>query len=65
MPLHWLPVALGALLGLGGMFAIRGFRTVLNKSLSDADRRKGFWSLNAGLAMVAVSIIAFGLAGKG
>jgi hypothetical protein len=60
-----LPVALGALLGLGGLLIWRGFRTVIDKSLSDVVRRKGFWSLNIGLTMVAISIIAFGMNTRG
>lgn len=65
MPTDWLPFALGALLGLGGLLAWRGFRLVADKSRVEADRRKGFWWLNVGLALAAVSMVAFTLAAKG
>lgn len=58
--MSWLAVGLGLMLGLGGLLTWLGFRTLINRDLADADRRKGFWRLNAGLVLVAASVIAFG-----
>ena len=53
------------MLGCGGLLTWLGFGTLINRDLADADRRKGFWRLNAGLVLVAVSVIAFGQAVRG
>lgn len=58
-------MGLGLMLGLGGLLTWQGLRTLINRDLADADRRKGFWRLNAGLVLVAVSVIAFGQAVRG
>jgi hypothetical protein len=63
--LSWLAVGLGVMLGFGGLLIWQGLRTVINRDLADADRRKGFWRLNAGLVLVAASVIAFGQAVRG
>ena len=57
--MNWLTALLGGLLGYGIMLAFQGLRVVMNKELAEAARRKGFWKLNGGLALVAVSVIAF------
>lgn len=63
--MSWLAVGLGLMLGLGGLLTWLGFRTLINRDLADADRRKGFWRLNAGLVLVAASVIAFGQTVRG
>lgn len=61
--MNLLPIALGAGLGLGIMLCWQGFRTMTNRDLEDAERRKGMWRLNAGLVLAAVSMFAFGYVG--
>jgi hypothetical protein len=55
----WLPLLLGAVLGLGVLLVWRGFRILSDRSRSERDRRAGFWWLNGGLALVALSVFAF------
>ncbi len=39
----------------------RGFRTITDKSLDDHDRRRAMWTLNGGIALVAVSVLGITL----
>ena len=55
--MNWVSTVLGSLLGIGCVFIYRGIGKVRNKELSNAARRKGFWPLNAGLALIAVSMV--------
>lgn len=57
--MSWIPLLLGALLGLGVMLIFQGLRTLGDKSLDEQGRRKGFWRLNAGLVLIALSVVAF------
>ena len=47
---------LGAALGGGALLVLIGFRRLSNRALDEAARRKGFWPLNAGLVLAAVSM---------
>ena len=57
--MNWVSTVLGALLGIGCLFIYSGIRTMRNKELSNDARRKGFWPLNGGLALIAVSMVLF------
>ena len=50
------PAVLGALLGAGVLLVFMGFRTLTNKSYDEVRRKKGFWPLNAGLILAALSM---------
>lgn len=50
------PAVLGALLGAGVLLAFMGVRTLTNKNYDDDRRKKGFWPLNAGLILAALSM---------
>ena len=51
-----IPTLLGAALGCGALLIFVGIRRLSNRKLDEAARRKGFWSLNAGLVLAAVSM---------
>lgn len=53
------PLVLGGLLGAGVLFVVMGLRTLTNQKLDDPARRRGFWPLNVGLLLVAVSVYLF------
>jgi hypothetical protein len=55
--MNWDSTVLGAILGLGCVFVFRGVGTLRNKELDATARRKGFWPLNAGLTLIAVSAV--------
>ncbi len=57
------PLLMGAALGGGLLLVVMGFRTLTNKELDDDDRKRGFWPLNAGLILAAVSMYLFATAG--
>lgn len=52
-------VASGLALGLGALLAARGLWQLTDKALDEAARRKGYWPLNAGLVLIAGSVIVF------
>ena len=54
-----LAIGLGVALGLGVVLTVRGLRRLTDKTLDRDARRKGYWALNAGLALVAGSVIVF------
>ena len=54
--MDWTPMVLGAVLGAGVLLGFAGLRTLMNKQLDDAARKRGFWPLNGGLILIAVSI---------
>tara|TARA_R110000868_G_scaffold411266_1_gene702597 strand:- start:7452 stop:7637 length:186 start_codon:yes stop_codon:yes gene_type:complete len=54
---------MGATLGAGLLLVVMGFRTLTNRNLDDAGRKRGFWPLNAGLILAAVSMYLFATAG--
>lgn len=56
------PAVLGALLGAGVLLLVMGVRTLTNKRLDEAGRKRGFWPLNAGLILAAVSMYLFATA---
>lgn len=58
-----MPLLLGAALGGGLLLVVIGFRTLTNKTLDDAARKRGFWPLNAGLILACVSMYLFATAG--
>lgn len=53
----WRAATFGILLGVGALLIFRGLRTVTDKSLDDTVRRRGMWTLNGGIALVAVSML--------
>lgn len=55
--MNWESIVPGLLLGLGAVLIWKGFRKLTDKSLAEDERRRGFWPLNGGFLMVAVSII--------
>jgi hypothetical protein len=57
--MDWVPLALGAMLGFGVLLAYQGVRRLVDKSLDEQSRRAGFWRLNGGLVLIALSVIAF------
>lgn len=57
--MDWIPLVLGAMLGFGALLAYQGVRTLADKSLDEQARRKGFWRLNGGFVLIALSVIAF------
>ena len=63
--MNLLPIALGAGLGLGVLLCWQGFRIMTNRTLEDAERRKGMWRFNAGLVLAAGSMAAFTFLGGG
>mgnify|MGYP005656513127 FL=1 len=54
---------MGAGLGAGLLLVVMGFRTLTNRNLDDAGRKRGFWPLNAGLILAAVSMYLFATSG--
>ena len=56
------PALLGVLLGAGLLLIVMGFRTLTNQKLEEAARKRGFWPLNAGLILAAVSMYMFAAA---
>ena len=52
-------LALGAALGVGAVLLWIGARRLADNERRDTDRRRGFWTMNAGLLLMAVSMIAF------
>lgn len=54
---------MGAALGAGLLLVVIGFRTLTNRNLDDAGRKRGFWPLNAGLILAAVSMYVFAVSG--
>ena len=51
-----LPTILGFALGGGALLTFYGIRKLTNKGLDETARRRGFWPLNAGLVLAAVSM---------
>jgi len=56
------PALLGVLLGAGLLLIVMGFRTLTNQKLEESTRKRGFWPLNAGLILAAVSMYMFAAA---
>jgi hypothetical protein len=54
--MSWTPIVLGLALGAGVWLGVAGLKTLMNKSLDDAARKRGFWPLNGGLILIAVSM---------
>lgn len=50
---------LGAALGAGVLCALRGVAILADKARPEAARRQGFWWLNGGLALIAISVFVF------
>ena len=61
----WRVATLGILFGCGVLLIWRGFRTVANKSLDDASRRRGMWTLNGGILLMAVSMFGITMIAAG
>lgn len=61
--MEFAPPLMGASLGAGLLLVIMGFRTLTNKKLDDAARKRGFWPLNGGLILAAVSMYLFATQG--
>ncbi len=57
----WRAATFGILLGVGALLVYRGLRAVTDKSLDDTVRRRGMWTLNGGIALVAVSMLGITL----
>ncbi len=58
-------MVLGLTLGFGAVLTWQGLRVVMNRELAGDQRRKGFWRLNGGLVLVALSVVAFGQTAQG
>ena len=54
--MSWTPVVLGVALGAGVLLVFTGLRTLKNKQLEETARKRGFWPLNGGLVLIAVSV---------
>lgn len=54
--MSWTPIVLGIALGGGALLSFAGLRTLMNKQLDEAARKRGFWPLNGGLVLMAVSV---------
>lgn len=54
--MQWAPYILGAALGAGSLLILVGLRTLTNKRLDEAARKRGYWPLNGGLLLAAVSM---------
>ena len=54
--MQWAPYILGAALGAGSLLILGGLRTLTNKRLDEAARKRGYWPLNGGLLLAAVSM---------
>jgi len=59
--MNWQPVMLGIALGAGLWLAFSGLRRMFNKKLSEQERKKGFWPMNAGFAIACISMYVMGL----
>jgi len=46
----------GALLGLAILLMVAGFRRLIDDTRPAAERRRGFWPINAGLLALALSL---------
>lgn len=57
------PLVLGAMLGAGVLLTASGLRLLANRKLDDQSRRRGFWPLNGGLGLAAVSLYLFAASG--
>ncbi len=58
------PLVLGAMLGAGVLLAASGLRLLADRKRDDRSRRRGFWPLNGGLALAAVSLYLFAAPGN-
>lgn len=56
-----LPPLLGVLLGAGALGVWHGLRIIADKARDAAGRRKGFWWLNGGLVLIALSVFIFSM----
>ncbi|MEC7490863.1 MAG: hypothetical protein VYA17_14885 [Pseudomonadota bacterium] len=54
---------LGAILGAGVLLIAMGLGNLANRKFDEEKRKRGFWPLNAGLILAAVSIYLFVTAG--
>ena len=54
--MSWISIVLGFVLGAGALLGFSGFRTLVNKTLDATARRRGYWPLNGGLILMAVSV---------
>jgi len=54
--MNWQPMLLGLALGGGLWLAFVGLRRMLNKKLSEEERKKGFWPMNGGFALACISM---------
>jgi hypothetical protein len=54
--MNWTPIVLGSVLGAGALLGFTGLRTLMNKQLDEALRKRGYWPLNGGLILMAVSV---------
>ena len=52
----WTPWLLGAGLGAGCLLVFLGLRRLMDRRLDEAARRRGFWPLNGGLLLAALSM---------
>ena len=46
--MSWTPIVLGVALGAGVLLVFAGLRTLINKPLEEAARKRGFWPPMAG-----------------
>ena len=57
---NWVPMVLGMVLGAGVLLCFIGLRRMTNKQLEDDKRKTGYWPLNGGLILIALSIYYMG-----
>ncbi len=56
--MSWQAPALGLVLGVGVLLGFQGFRAMTDRGRPEAARRQGFWKLNLGAALAALSMVA-------
>lgn len=54
--MSWAPYLLGTALGAGSLLIFAGMRRLMDRRLDEAARKRGFWPLNGGLVLAAVSV---------
>lgn len=56
---------LGGLFGAGVLLIYLGARRMMDKTLDETAREKGFWPLNGGLVLAALSMYLISQSGNG
>ena len=56
--MSWQAPTFGLMLGCGVLLCFQGFQAMTDQTVPDIERKKGFWKLNGGVALVVVSLVA-------